>query len=72
VTPEEQRRLAVVETRAETMAADIHEMKVDLKRIADILAQAKGSWRTLVVIGAISGAVGAFIGKFAPFLPFGK
>ncbi len=56
MTPEERDRLTRTETQVEAMAADIHEIKADLKRIADTLAQGRGAWRMLVAVGGLSGA----------------
>lgn len=42
---------------------DLCEMRKDVKMILATLNEARGSWKTLVAIGAISGAAGAFIAK---------
>lgn len=47
---------------------DIDEMKVDLKEIKDILSQAKGGWKTLMLVAGISGSVGALVGKVFPWI----
>lgn len=69
---DEKERLAVVETKVEAMASDMHEIKADVKRIADVMAQTRGGWKVILAVGAISGSMGAALAKMAPFLPFGK
>jgi hypothetical protein len=46
------------------------EVKADLKIIRETLQQAKGGWKTLMLVAGISSTVGAFIAKFTPFAGF--
>lgn len=69
---DEKERLAVAETKIEALVTDMHEIKADVKRIADAMAQTRGGWKVLLAVGAISGSVGAALGKLAPFIPIGK
>lgn len=72
MTPDERDRLTRTETQVEAMAADIHEIKADLKRIADTLAQGRGAWRLLVAVGGLSGTVAAGITWLASHWPMGR
>lgn len=45
------------------LEADVCEIRKDVKMILATLSEARGSWKTLVAIGAISGAAGAFFVK---------
>ena len=50
----------------EDMDKIIEQMKAMQKTLADIsatLSEAKGGWRVLMMVGGVSGAVGAFIVK---------
>lgn len=67
MTPEERDRLTRVETQVEALAADLHEIKADVKRIADAMAQARGGWRTLIAVGTVAGALGAGLARLWPF-----
>ncbi len=67
MTPEERDRLTRVETQVESLAADLHEIKADVKRIADSVAQARGGWRTLIAVGTVAGALGAGLARLWPF-----
>ena len=53
-------RLRALEDRTERI-----ENKLDV--LAETMAQAKGGWKTLLLVGGAAGAMGAFIGKFLPF-----
>lgn len=48
---------------------DVGELKTDVKIILETLNTAKGGWKTLLMVGAAAGAMGAFIAKIAPFFP---
>lgn len=63
-----ERRLATLEAQMRTMANDHAEMRGDVRAIRDTLQQAKGGWRTLMMVGGAAGAVGAALGKLLPFL----
>ncbi len=45
--------------------ADVREMKGDVRAIRDTLTQAKGGWKLIALVVAISGAVGAVIAKIS-------
>lgn len=67
-TPEE--RLAVLETEMEAMKRSMDDMKSDLRIIRDTLIQAKGGWKTLMLVAGLASTVGAILAKIAPFLTF--
>lgn len=48
------------EVRLDHIERDIKEMKDDIKAMREILSEARGSWRTLVMIGGACGTLGAF------------
>jgi multidrug resistance efflux pump len=69
MTPEQLSRLAVTETHVAILKEDVSEIKDDVKAIRRTLDEARGGWKTLVMIAGVAGTVGAFIGKYLPFLP---
>lgn len=62
-------RLATLEEQMRATRADHAEMRADVKTIMATLQEAKGGWRTLMMVGGAAGAVGAVIGKLLPFMP---
>ena len=67
-----QRDLGRLEARVDALEADIREISADVKAILALIHQARGGWKTLVIVGAVSGAAGALIAKLgmvAGFLP---
>ena len=64
-TPEE--RIAVLEVQVENLQKTLDLVGNDVRTIRDTLAQARGGWKTLLLVAGFAGTVGAFIGKFAPF-----
>lgn len=61
-------RIAVLNIELEHMRKDMDEVKSDLRIIRETLQQAKGGWKTLMLVAGISSTVGAFIAKMAPWL----
>lgn len=61
-------KIAVLSTELEHMRRDMDEVKSDLKVIRETLQQAKGGWKTLMLVAGISSTVGAFIAKLSPWL----
>lgn len=51
--------VAAHEARIDRIEDDIREMKNDIKSMCAILSEARGSWRTLVMIGGACGTLGA-------------
>lgn len=58
-------RIAVLETEHQHMREIIASMSADVKAIRDVVTQVRGGWRVLVGVGALAGAIGAAIMKFA-------
>ena len=52
-----------LEVQVERLEKDMSEMKGDVKAIRAILAEAKGSWKMLLIVGGFAAAVGSFITK---------
>ena len=61
MTPEE--RLAVLESEMRDVRGDVKEIAADMKIIRDTLSQAKGGWRTLMLVAGAAGASGALAAK---------
>lgn len=62
ITPEE--RIAVLEVQVETLQKTLDGMCNDVRTIRDTLSQAKGGWKTLLLVAGAAGSVGALFGKF--------
>lgn len=51
----------------ETLQKEIAELRQEIKQISKILNEARGGWRTMMLLGGAAGAVGATIAKLAQF-----
>ncbi len=51
--------------RLAALERDMAEIKRDTKAIRETLAQARGGWKTLMLVAGVAGAAGAVIGKLA-------
>ena len=79
MTPDMQRDLGRAEGRLSGLEHSLEDIKGTLQtqgerlgRIETKLSEAKGGFRMLVGVGAVAGAVGAFLAKVVPYLPFGR
>ena len=65
-------RVANVKDDVADLKKDVASVRRDVTEIKDILTQAKGGWRVLIVIGGLAGsmttAVLWLIGKIWPFI----
>ena len=57
-------RIAVLESELRAMKKQHEEMAKDIKIILSTLAEARGGWRVMMLIGGASGVAGAFISKW--------
>lgn len=68
MTQAENERIAVLETEVEAMKKAMDDMKGDLRIIRDTLLQARGGWKTLMLVAGLASTVGAVLAKILPFL----
>lgn len=62
--------IAILKTEVEYLKGHLHEIRQDTKDIKETLSQAKGGWKTLMLVAGISSSVGALAAKFLPFFGF--
>lgn len=53
------------EAEIEALQADMRDLKRDVKTILTTLSEARGGWRTLMLVSGVAGAVGALLGNLA-------
>ena len=56
------------DAQIEQLKEDMHAMKRDVHEIKMILSEARGGWKTLMMVGGIAAAVGAGVSKLAAML----
>jgi chromosome condensin MukBEF ATPase and DNA-binding subunit MukB len=64
------RDVGALQARMENVEAELHAIRSDVREIRDALVTARGGWRTLSVVIALSMSAGAAAAKLAPFLDF--
>lgn len=62
--------IAILKTEVEYLKGHLYEIRQDTREIKETLSQAKGGWKTLMLVAGISSTVGALAAKFLPFLGF--
>lgn len=58
------RDLGAHSARLDEIEKELSEMRADLRVIRDTLTEARGGWKTLMVVGGMSGTIGAFAAKW--------
>ena len=64
-------QIAVLKIELDHMRKDMDEVKDDLKIIREVLQQAKGGGKTLMLVAGISSTIGAVLAKATPWLVLG-
>lgn len=60
----DERTLGEHGARITAVEGDIKEIKADVKTILEQLNQAKGGWKTLMLVAGVAGTMGALAAKF--------
>lgn len=66
--PDVQRNLGQHDAQLEDLDRRVERIENKLDEIITSIHEAKGGWKTLMLIGGAAGAMGALLGKFLPFL----
>lgn len=61
---ESRERIIVLETQMNAMLEQHKQMGHDIRIILNTLAEARGGWRMMMLVGGAGGAIGAFLGKW--------
>ena len=67
-TPAIQRDIGRHDAQIETLQEDMRSLKNDVHEIKLILSEARGGWKTLMMVGGISATIGALTAKIATAL----
>lgn len=62
--------IAILKTEVEYLKGHLTEIRADTREIKETLHQAKGGWKTLMLVAGISSSIGVLAAKFLPFLGF--
>lgn len=68
MSPDERERLARLEEKVRSMEKTLDVMSNDLRAIRTTLSEAKGGWRTLLLVIGAAGAAGAVLMKIGGLL----
>lgn len=63
MTRDERERLVTLEQQMRDSREDMAELKQDVKAIRSVLAEARGGWKILLLLGGAAAAIGAAFGK---------
>lgn len=64
---EQARELGEHAARIDMLQAEVHSLRQDVREIRDLLSQARGGWRTMMLLAGAAGAMGALVGKVVPW-----
>ena len=68
MTEDTQRTIGEHGGRLSALERDIGDIKTDLREVRDLLAQAKGGWKTLLLVAGVAGTLGALSTKLLGLL----
>ena len=63
-----QGRMVALERCAENNRDDMRRLFEDVQAIRTAIDQARGGWKTLMLVGGMAGAIGALVAKLATIL----
>lgn len=67
MSDELQREVGRHDAQIEGLENRLGKVEAKLDSVLSILNQAKGGWKTLLMVAGVAGSVGALVGKFFPF-----
>lgn len=62
------REMGELSARVAHLESTLGELKDDMRAVRETLSEAKGGWKTLMLVAGMSATVGGFIVKIFPFL----
>lgn len=63
-----ERAVGRLEGRLDSLEESVGQMSKDVRHMRQVIAETRGSWKTLVALSMLSAGVGGLLAKFAPFL----
>jgi hypothetical protein len=70
VTESTERQLGRHDAEIVNLTREVAEMRKDMKTILTTLSEARGGWKTLMLVAGMAGAVGAFAHQIAIWMGF--
>lgn len=64
------REMGDMQARLRALEKNAVEMRADIKSILAVLSEARGGWKAMLAVGAVSGAIGAGVMKASSFIGF--
>lgn len=64
------REIGEHDARLNALEKQMDEIRDDVKSILSVLSEARGGWKTLMLVGGIAGMMGATVAKLASVLFF--
>lgn len=65
MTEELQHAIGRHEAQIDNLERDMGEVKIDVKAILAALSEARGGWKTIMIVAGVAGAMGALAAKLA-------
>ena len=63
-----EREVGRLEARMETVEAELHALRVDVREIRDALVKARGGWVALTAALTLAASAGALVSSYLPAL----
>ena len=59
-----------MEAQVEQLTQDVHTLKLTVETMRDMMQQAQGGWKTIMLLAGIAASVGALAAWFAAHIKF--
>ena len=68
--PIDRRDYGHMEAQVEQLTKDVHTLKVTMELMRDMMQQARGGWRTIMMLSGVAAAIGAFVAWVVTHIKF--
>jgi len=58
-----------LEAEVDRMHEEVTALREDMKKVLEMMSQAQGGWKTLMMVGGMAGAAGAILTKAVAWWP---
>lgn len=62
------REIGRLQADVQTLKDDVHELRGDMKYVRATLSEAKGGWKTVILVAGIAATIGGVVTKVAGIL----
>jgi hypothetical protein len=66
-----ERAIGALQAEVGNLKFQVSALNTKVDELLEVIHQAKGGWKTIMLVAGVAGSAGAVIGKFASFIKLG-